>query len=115
MEETLKLILEKISSMDNKMNEMQQDMSNMKQDMSNMKQDMSNMKQDMSSMNNKLTSLEQNMVRLENKVDEKLSALFDGYSQNTEAINLLNEKVDKLVASQERQDVEIKVIHTKVN
>ena len=101
MEETLKLILEKISSMDNKMNEMQQDMSNMKQDMS--------------SMNNKLTSLEQNMVRLENKVDEKLSALFDGYSQNTEAINLLNEKVDKLVASQERQDVEIKVIHTKVN
>ena len=101
MEETLKLILEKISSMDNKMNEMQQDMSNMKQDMS--------------SMNNKLTSLEQNMVRLENKVDEKLSALFDGYSQNTKSINILNEKVDKLVASQERQDVEIKVIHTKVN
>lgn len=94
MEETLKLILEKISNMDNKMNEMQQDMVGIKQDVSELKKD---------------------VIRIENKVDEKLSALFDGYSQNTEAINLLNEKVDKLVASQERQDVEIKVIHTKVN
>lgn len=94
MEETLKLILEKISNMDNKMNEMQQDMVDIKQDVSELKKD---------------------VIRIENKVDEKLSALFDGYSQNTEAINILNEKVDKLVASQERQDVEIKVIHTKVN
>lgn len=94
MEETLKLILEKISNMDNKMNEMQQDMVDIKQDVSELKKD---------------------VIRIENKVDENLSALFDGYSQNTEAINILNEKVDKLVASQERQDVEIKVIHTKVN
>ena len=94
MEETLKLILEKISNMDSKVNDIQQDMIGIKQDVSELKKD---------------------VVRIENKVDEKLSALFDGYSQNTEAINILNEKVDKLVASQERQDVEIKVIHTKVN
>lgn len=55
------------------------------------------------------------MVRLENKVDENLSALFDSYIQNTEAINILNEKVDKLIALQERQDFEIKIIHTKVH
>ena len=72
MEETLKLILEKISNMDNNMKEM---------------------KGKINTIDDRLTSLEQNMVRMEDKMDTKLSALFDGYKQNTEQIQELRKEV----------------------
>ena len=72
MEETLKLILEKISNMDNNMQEM---------------------KGKINTIDDRLTSLEQNMVRMEDKMDAKLSALFDGYKQNTEQIQELKKEL----------------------
>lgn len=72
MEETLKLILEKISNMDNNMQEM---------------------KGKINTIDDRLTSLEQNMVRMEDKMDTKLSALFDGYKQNTEQIQELKKEL----------------------
>lgn len=72
MEETLKLILEKISNMDNNMQEM---------------------KGKINTIDDRLTSLEQNMVRMEDKMDTKLSALFDGYKQNTEQIQDLKKEL----------------------
>ena len=72
MEETLKLILEKISNMDNNMKEMRVDINDMKGEIKNIKQD---------------------IVRLEDKMDTKLSALFDGYKQNTEQIQELKKEL----------------------
>jgi predicted nucleic acid-binding Zn-ribbon protein len=47
---------------------------------------------------------------LENKLGEKIDALFDGYIQNTEAINRLETKLDALAERVDKQEVEIRVI-----
>lgn len=93
MEETLKLILEKLSSLE---------------------QGQADLKQSTTQLKLNQEKLNQDFARFEDKVDNKLSALFDGYKQHTDTITTLKENIDKLVANQERQDVEIKVIHTKV-
>ena len=49
--------------------------------------------QDVTSLKQDVTSLKQDMVRFENKVDDKLSALFDGYKQNTEQLQAIKEEV----------------------
>ena len=68
-------------------------MTKMYSEMQEMNGDMKEMKGEINTINNRLTSLEQNMVRLEDKMDTKLSALFDGYKQNTEQIQELRKEV----------------------
>ena len=51
---------------------------------------------------NKVDNLESEVrktnVTIENEIKPKIEALFDGYKQNTEAINVLTNKVDNLQA-----------------
>jgi archaellum component FlaC len=55
----------------------------------------------------------QDIVRLENKIDEKVGGLFDGYTQHQELMERMTKSVDKLTDNYEKQDVEIKVIHSR--
>lgn len=68
-------------------------MTKMYSEMQEMKGDMKEMKGKINTIDDKLTSLEQNMVRMEDKMDTKLSALFDGYKQNTEQIQELKKEL----------------------
>ena len=56
------------------------------------------------------TEVRQSIVLLENKVDVNLKALYDGYQQNTESINRIEKKIDKLDEKVDRHDLEIRVI-----
>ena len=67
MEETLKLILEKISNMDEKISSMDKKISAIDEDISILKQGQQEMKQDISKMN----------MTLEHKIEPKIAALFD--------------------------------------
>lgn len=67
MEETLKLILEKIVSLDEGQKELRQDISTIKQDVSTLKEDVSKLKNDVSKIG----------VTLEHQIEPKISALFD--------------------------------------
>ena len=50
------------------------------------------------------------LFRFENKVESKLNALFDGYIQNTEAINGLRKDVESLKATVEQHEVKLKKV-----
>ena len=67
MEETLKLILEKISSMDEKISSMDKKISAIDEDISILKQGQQEMKQDISKIN----------MAIEHSLEPKISALFD--------------------------------------
>lgn len=56
--------------------------------------------------------LEKGQVKLENELKEAKDILFDGYKQNYEKLEVLENKVDKLATTVENHDVEIKVIRT---
>ena len=59
-----------------------------------------------------LQRLEKGQVKLENELKEAKDILFDGYKQNYEKLEVLENKVDKLATTIERHDIEIKVIRT---
>ena len=67
MEETLKLILEKIISLDEGQKELKQDISTIKQDVSTLKEDVSKLKNDVSKIG----------MILEHQIEPKIAALFD--------------------------------------
>mgnify|MGYP001015495279 CR=1 FL=1 len=52
----------------------------------------------------------QRFVKLEDKLDKNLKALYDGYSQNTEAITRINHTVGQLSKKIETHNVAIKAI-----
>lgn len=49
-------------------------------------------------------------IKIENDICPKIDSLFDGYKQNTETLNRLENKVDKLSEKVEKHEVEIRVI-----
>ncbi len=57
-----------------------------------------------------ITKNRTSIVELENKLGGKIDALFDGYNQNTQAINRLETKFDALAEKVDKQEVEIRVI-----
>ncbi len=50
------------------------------------------------------------IIRLENELKGDIKALYDGYKQTYEKLNVLENKVDDISAKIEKQEVEIKVI-----
>ena len=79
MEETLKLILEKIISLDEGQKELTQDISTIKQDMSPLKEDVSKLKNDVSKIG----------MTLEHQIEPKISALFDAKDVSLQSDELL--------------------------
>jgi predicted nucleic acid-binding Zn-ribbon protein len=70
-------------------------MTKMYNEMQGMNSKIESIEQNMGRMESKINTVEQNIVRMENKIDTKLSALFDGYTQNTEQLNRITEEVAK--------------------
>lgn len=54
--------------------------------------------------------IESHLLRIENNHGEKLDALFDGYEQNSDAIEEINEKLDKLTDRVENQEIKLQVL-----
>jgi predicted nucleic acid-binding Zn-ribbon protein len=77
----------------------------------------SEMKAGFKSVNNRLDNVEGRLgnvekavISLEYELKETKKTLYDGYVQNTEAINRLETKVDKLSEKVDRHDIKIQVI-----
>ena len=85
--------------------------------LSKMYNEVQGMKGEMQEMNVQMTKRKektsQDIVRLENKIDEKVGGLFDGYTQHQEVMERMIKSVDKLTDNYEKQDVEINVIHSR--
>jgi len=87
-----------------------------KEDLAGMatKEDLAGMatKQDIANMAtiDDIRRIEGALFRFENKVESKLNALFDGYIQNTEAINGLRKDVESLKATVEQHEVKLKKV-----
>ena len=82
MEETLKIILDKLNSMDT---------------------DIKDLKKHVKVMDTDMKDIKKHVIVMENEHGKKLDALFDGYKQVYEKVTSIDEKVEK-------QDVEIRVI-----
>lgn len=69
---------------------------------SDMQEGFSNVNKRLDNVENRLDKVENEVsktnITIENDVKPKIEALFDGYKQNTEAINELSDKVDDLQA-----------------
>ena len=93
--------------------EMQQGFSEVRQDINGVKQDITGLKEDVTGLKEDVTGLKRDIIRLENKIDDKLGGLFDGYTQHEERLGRMDRKLDILVDNYERQDVKIEVIHSR--
>lgn len=71
--------------------------------------EMQNMKENMATKQD-MAEIKENMVRFENKVDENLKALYDGYKQSIEKITEIEEKLDKLTYKVENQEITLQVL-----
>lgn len=58
----------------------------------------------------KIARIELNMVRMEDKFETKFSALFDGVTANTEAINNLRSEMKTLEMKVDDHEVKLKIV-----
>lgn len=58
----------------------------------------------------KIARIELNMVRMEDKFETKFSALFDGVTANTEAINNLRSEMKTLETKVDDHEVKLKIV-----
>lgn len=84
----------------------------MYQDVHEMKKELKDMKIDMQ---DGFAKNSQHIIKLENKINEKLSVLFDGYTQHTKQLDDVSSNTTKMLTHLEKQEIEINVIHTRVN
>ena len=69
----------------------------MKSDIKGMKSDINGMKSDINGrLDNIELKVDKTNIIIENDIKPKIEALFDGYKQNTESIDVLSNKVDDL-------------------
>ncbi len=76
------------------------------------KTNMTKMESNMTKMGGNITKIESNMTRMENDLKKDISALYDGYVQNTEQINRVNSKLDQLIDKVENQEIRLQVLKT---
>ncbi len=67
-------------------------------------------KDDLSKVEQNMTRIEQNLARMENKYDTKLSAVFDGLTANTEAIDSLRMEMKALEIKVDDHEVKLKIV-----
>lgn len=78
--------------MENKIFEL---MEKMYGEMQELKSEMQGLKSEMQEAKSRLGSVEKTVLKIENNHGEKLDALFDGYKQNSEKLEEIDEKVSK--------------------
>lgn len=89
MEETLKLILEKLSSLDNKVDSLDNRFDSLESKVDSLENRFD-------SLENKVDSLETIQLRMENKMDEKLGALFDAREVSLDTNKRIFNKLDTI-------------------
>ena len=67
-------------------------------------------KNDLAKVEQNMARMEQNMARMEDKYDTKLSAVFDGITANTEAINSLRVEMKTLETKVDDHEVRLKIV-----
>ncbi len=110
--ELMTKLYNKVESIENKFEKMESEMHEMKENMAT--------KDDVDKINSRLDSVEQSIVKLENKMDNKLSALFDarevGIDKETEistGLQRVESKVDKLELKVLRNNLHLPSINEK--
>ena len=104
-EEFQKIVLEKLNKFDN----LERAVSSVEQNVISLGQTVSSVEQSVSSLEGKVSSAEQTglsleqtvlsihkiVIKIENEHGEKLSALFDGWKQNTEQLKRIEQEVSR--------------------
>ncbi|AOY78258.1 hypothetical protein BJL90_06200 [Clostridium formicaceticum] len=105
------LMLEKIYS---ELQGVKGEVGGLKSEVEDFKSEVEDLKSEVKENSQRLTGVETRLTKLETKVENevvtKINSLFDGYLQNTEAINRVEGKVDHLTEKVEKQELEIRVI-----
>ncbi|MEF9959525.1 MAG: hypothetical protein RR090_09680 [Niameybacter sp.] len=84
----------------------------MYEDVHEMKQELQDMK---TNMLDGFAKNDKHIIKLETKVREKLSVLFDGYTQHTDQLDAVLQIAGTILTTLEQQEVKINFIHARVN
>ena len=88
-------IKEDVSGMKVELAGVKEDVSGMKVELAGVKEDVSGMKVELTGVKQELTEVKQRVINIENNHGKKLSALFDGYKQNSDKLDRIQEEVSK--------------------
>lgn len=91
--ELLELILNQVTELTMDMSGVKGDMSGLKREVSGLKSEVSGLKSEMSEVKGRLSGVEKTVLRIEHDHGDKLSALFDGYQQNSEKLDRIEAEV----------------------
>ena len=101
MEETLKLILDKLNSMDKSINGIQkdvgglkEDVGGLKEDVGGLKEDVGGLKEDVGGLKEDVKGLKRDVIRIENEHGAKLDSLMDGYQMLYEGQEEIKKTLD---------------------
>ncbi|HOJ10538.1 MAG TPA: hypothetical protein PK733_08090 [Clostridiales bacterium] len=111
-DKTFELMTKLYSEVTSQMETMNTRLADMDTKLADMDTRLSDMDTRLSDMDRKLDTKadKHDIIRLENKMHNDISALYDGYKQTYEKIEILEKKVDGISDKVEKQEVEIKVI-----
>ena len=77
---------------------------------SEMKQGFTKVDTRLDGMDSRLSNVEKTVTKIEVEQGKKLQALFDGYKQNTDILERLENKVDEIEQKVQTQEVEVRVL-----
>ena len=79
-------------------------------------EEMKTLNQKVNTIDTRMTKVEQSITRIENDHGTKLSALLDGYKQNSEILNKHTEQLDRIEDKVTHHDIKIAILDkTKSN
>ena len=90
--------------------EMQNGFSNVKKDIKDVKKDVVDLKKNVVDLKKDTVDLKSGQLKLEDKLEETRKTLYDGYIQNSQAINRIETKLDDLSDKVDKHDIKIQVI-----
>jgi archaellum component FlaC len=91
-DKTFELLTKMYAEMTDMKKEMKEEFKAVKEDIKELKTDVSDMKADIAELKTDVAKIE---LKLENEVAPKVQALFDGYKQNSDKLERIEEEVTK--------------------
>ena len=89
-----------VNGLKSDVNELKLDVNGLKSDVNELKSDVNGLKLDVNELKSDVNGLKQEANKtntiIENEIKPKIEALFDGYMQNSEKIDTIDRKIDKL-------------------
>ena len=93
--ELLEFIAAQVGNLTQDVGNLKQDVGDLKQDVGDLKQDVGDLKKGLSNLEKKVDSIDKTVIRIENDHGSKLAALFDGYNQNSDKLERIENEVTK--------------------